>query len=277
MKFRITPCTLALIVAVLPAFAARAVPAAPTQGNPVPGIGIIVKKHPPGGAHFTSPGLPAIPADFFGPGSAPFEGMIALEGQCSHDCGGCDNDCGGSASDSRMDYVGGATPEAWAVTVAPARMYSVSPIAVAVGGVTSYFDVVVALDGQGPAADDPIVGGLLLPPGTSLEPGTSSSVSEAYLDVHCRFSFTDAASHAEMPGAIEQDFHLVLQEGGLPVARVTDGTTAGHIVLGSDGTTVLPATFSSVGGAFIMQVKSLLELPVGVRNGSWGTLKVRYR
>jgi hypothetical protein len=268
MRIPIALCGIALALAL----------ASPAEaGKPISGIGIVVKKNPGTGNRFGAPGLPAIPADFFGPGSEPFAGQVGLQGQCSQNCNGCDNDCGGDVSDSRIDYVEDTDTGTFATAMARAALYSTAPIQVAVNGVASFFDVFVEIRAPGPVPDAPIPGSLLLPPGVTLAPGTSAVVATSSCDVHARFTFTNAATGAVVGQAIEADLHLVLQESNLPIARLADGTPAGHIVLGLDGSTTVPFTYASAGNALFLQVKSLAEAPVGVEGASWGTVKSLFR
>lgn len=246
--------------------------------NPIPGIGIVVKRNPGTSSAFSAPGLPAIPADFFGPGSEPFAGAVGLESACSALCGHCDADCNGGPDD-RLDYVENTDTGNLDMELAPVSLYSAAPIQVAVNGVASFFDVFVELSCQTPAPFPGlrIRGTLHLPPGATLSPGTSSVVAASSLDVHARFTFTDATTGAAVGQAIEQDFHLVLQESNLPIARLNDGTPAGKIVLGQDGTTAVPFTYASAGGALVVQLKSLTEAAVGEQSASWGSLKSLFR
>jgi hypothetical protein len=272
MRTPIAFCGLALVLTL----GSTADAVMPLQSNPVPGIGIIVKKHPPGGSHFGAPGLPAIPAGFFGPGSAPFSGIVGLQGQCSHNCGGCDNDCAGDVDDSRIDYVEDTDTGTLATAMAPMALYSTAPIEVAVNGVASFFDVFVEIRAPGPVPGAPIPGSLQLPPGVVLAPGTSSVVENGSCDVHARFTFADAATGAVVGQVIEADLHLVLQESSLRIAAIGE-VHAHRLVLGSDGSTAVPFTYASAGGALIVQMKSLTEAPVGVEDASWGSLKSLFR
>lgn len=246
--------------------------------NPIPGIGIVVKRNPGTTSSFAAPGLPAIPADFFGPGSEPFAGAVGLESACSALCGHCDADCNGGPDD-RLDYVENTDTGAFAMELAPVSLYSVAPIQVAVNGVASFFDVFVELRCADPVPFPGIRirGTLHLPPGATLAPGTSSVVEASSLDVHARFTFTNAATGAAVGQAIEQDFHLVLQDSNLPIARLNDGTPAGKIVLGLDGSTTVPFTYASAGGALVVQFKSLAETAVDEQSASWGSLKSLFR
>jgi hypothetical protein len=251
--------------------------AAEAASNPIPGIGIIFK-HPPGSSTaIGAPGLPAIPAGFFGPGSAPFSGVVDLQGQCSQNCGGCDDDCDGDVDDSRIDYVEDTDTGIFATALARAFLYSASPIEVAVNGVPSFFDVFVEIRGPGLVTDAPIPGSLQLPPGVTLAPGSSAVVAAGSCDVHARFTFADATTGAAVGQAIEADFPMVLQAGSLPIVRLNDGTPAGRIVLGLDGSTALPFTYASAGGGLVLQLKSLADAPVGVESASWGTVKGLFR
>jgi hypothetical protein len=267
MRIPIAFCGIALALALAGPAAAH---------NPIPGIGIVVKRNPGTTSSFSAPGLPAIPADFFGPGSEPFAGAVGLESACSALCGHCDADCNGGPDD-RLDYVENTDTGAFAMELAPVSLYSVAPIQVAVNGVVSFFDVFVEVRSLDPAPGARIPGSLQLPPGTTFAPGTSSVVVASSLDVHARFTFTNAATGAAVGQAIEQDFHLVLQDSNLPIARLNDGTPAGKIVLGLDGSTTVPFTYASAGGALVVQFKSLAETAVGDESASWGSFKSLFR
>lgn len=267
MRLTFAICGLALVLA----------GAAEAASNPIPGVGIVVKRNPGSSTAFSAPGLPAIPAGFFGPGSEPFSDVVGLQGGCSFRCDGCDDDCDGDTSDSRIDYVEDTDTGIFATATAPATLYSVAPIQVAVNGVASFFDVFVEISGPGLVPGAPIPGSLQLPPGVTLVPGTSAVVAASSCDVHARYTFADATTGAPVGQVIEADFPLVLQESSLPIARQNDGTPAGRIVLGLDGSTAVPFTYASAGGALIIQMKSLTEAPVGVEDASWGSLKSLFR
>jgi hypothetical protein len=267
MRPSLTICGLALLLA----------GAAEAASNPIPGIGIVVKRQPGSSTAIGGPGLPPIPAGFFGPGSEPFSGVVGLQGQCSQNCGGCDDDCDGDVDDSRIDYVEDTDTGIFATALARLSLYSTSPIEVAVNGVASFFDVFVEIRAPGLVPDAPIPGSLQLPPGVTLLPGTSAVVAASSCDVHARFTFADATTGAAVGQAIEVDLPLVLQETSLPIARQNDGTPAGRIVLGLDGSTAVPFTYASAGGALVLQMKSLTEAPVGVEGASWGSLKSIFR
>jgi hypothetical protein len=180
---------------------------AEAASNPIPGVGIVVKRNRPGSSSsFSGPGLPAIPADFFAAGSAPFSGIVGLQGQCSQNCGGCDDD----VDDSRIDYVEDTDTGIFDTEMASASLYSTAPIEVLVNGVPSFFDVFVELSGAGLVPDAPIPGSVQLPPGVSLVPGSSAVVASSSCDVHARFTFADAATGAAVGQAIEADFPLSL-------------------------------------------------------------------
>ena len=267
MRLPITFCGLALALALAGT--------ADASSNPIPGVGIVVKRNPGTSTAFAAPGLPAIPAGFFGPGSAPFAGAVGLQGQCSQNCGGCDNDCGGNTSDSRIDYVEDTDTGIFATEMARASLYSTAPIEVAVNGVASFFDVFVEIRAPGPVADAPIPGSLQLPPGVTLAPGSSAIVAASSCDVHARFTFADATTGAAVGQVIEADLHLVLQESSLRIARI--GDVHQRLVLGSDGSTAVPFTYASAGGALILQMKSLTEAPVSVEGANWGSFKSLFR
>ncbi len=95
---------------------------------------------------------PAIPSDFFGPGSDPFDGIIALQGGSS----------GGSQSPetdvlvSRLTELAPVTPpstETVDIEIVALNLKSTTPIAVswATGGPDSFFDVFVEIDFENPS------------------------------------------------------------------------------------------------------------------------------
>jgi len=273
MRALIQFCGLALAMSCLTGTAASA------STKPVPGVGIVVKHYPPAGSEFGAPGLPAIPAGFFGPGSEPFTGVVGLQGQCSYACGGCDDDCDGGEGtpDSRIDYVEDTVTGALEAVMAPAVLYSTAPIGVHVGGALSFFDVVLQISGQVPQPDAPIGGAVQLAPGPAFLPGMTAVVAGGFFDVRCRFTFTDATTGAAVGQSIEADLRLNLQDAGLPVTRLADGTPDGRIVLGLDGSTTVPFVFASDGGALVLELLSLTEAPVGVERSTWGAVKGSYR
>ena len=249
--------------------------------NPIPGIGIVVKhcKCPPTWACCSSAAARTT-GGFFGPGSDPFDGFVGLEGRCSHDCGGCDNGCGGSGSspDGRIDYAAEGASGPFEMSMQSTVLYSIAPIQISINGVDSFFDVFVSISGQGPLPDDPIPGMVTLPTGQTLDVGTSSQVYGSFLDLHCTITFADAVTGAAAGTAIEQDLHLALQDAGLPIKRLADGTAGGQIVLGLDGANLVPFTYSSAGGELTMKMYSLYqEAPVSVGARTWGALKTLYR
>lgn len=241
------------------------------QSNPIPGVGIVVKRNRPGSSTaFAAPG------GFFGPGSEPFTGFVPMEGRCSHECGGCNTVCG--TPDGRIDYAADAPSGPFDLSMASMTLYSVTPIPVDIGGATSLFDVVVTLSGPGPLADDPIPGSLALPPAGSLGLGGTSTVQSSAIDLHATITFADHATGVAAGGSLEQDLHLTLQEVALPIARVLDGTSTGHIVLGGDGASVRTFTFASSGDELRIGFLSNEQgAAVPVRARSWGAVKSMYR
>lgn len=243
-------------------------------GNPIPGIGFVVKR-PPG-----SSTAMVVPGGFFGPGSEPFTGGVGLEGTCSHACGGCDDNCAGRENDpdGRIDYAADLGTGPFDVIMQAKVLYSTEPILVRINGVDSFFDVFVTIRGQGPLPDEPIPGTLLLPPGQSLDTGTSSLVLDSFFDIHCTMTFADASTGLPAGSAIEQDLHMELQDAGLPITRVADGTPEGYIVLGKGASNTVPFTYASAGGELVLKMLSLTELAtVSAEEKSWGALKNDYR
>jgi hypothetical protein len=215
-----------------------------------------------------------VPGGFFGSGSAPFSGDVGFEGRCSYQCGGCDSDCGGGPPDGRIDYSTDSSSGPFDASLTAMTLYSVDPIAV--GG--SFFDVFITISGPGPLADDPIPGTVAIPPGASLDLGGASTVASSSVDLHATMTFADHVTGVAAGSALEQDLHLTLQDAALPIARVADGTTAGHIVLGGTGATVTPFTYASAGGEWSLRLLSLEPgAPVPARAKSWGAVKTMYR
>jgi hypothetical protein len=243
--------------------------------NPIPGVGIIVKRNP-----CCASARIGVPDGFFDPGSVPVDETVALEGRCTHACGGCDNCAGSPISDARFDYSTDTNAGPFAITMAATTLYSQNPIEVDINGVPSFFDVFVELSGPGPESDDPIPGTMTLAPGTSLDPGTVAPVSAASLDVTYTITFHDHTTGEQAGTSITGDLETVLKNLGLlnSAARVADGTPAGHIVFGSDGTTTSDFTFGSANDELVIKMLSLDQLgPVSAQATTWGAVKSIYR
>lgn len=242
------------------------------SSNPIPGVGIVVKRNPGSSTAFVVPG------GFLGAGSAPFAGTVGLKGRCSFECGGCDTDCGGGPPDTRLDYSEDTSSGPFDVSMGATTLYSTDPIAVDVGGSSSFFDVFVTLSGPGPLADDPVPGTFTLPSGSALDLATSSTVASSSLDLHASITFADHTTGIAAGSSLEEDLHLDLLGAGLPVARVADGTATGHVVMGGNGATVTAFTYANAGGGLRLQMLSLeAGAPVPVHAHSWGALKSVYR
>ncbi len=241
--------------------------------NPIPGIGVVIKRHP------GSSSALVVPGGFFGPGSEPFTGTVGLEGRCSHDCGGCDDNCAGSEGnpDGRIDYSMEVATGPFQMEMPATTMYSVAPIEVMIDGVPTFFDVFVMISGQSPPAGDPATGTLTLQSG-SLDIGTWQKVDNSEFSVRCSITFADASTGVAAGSSIELDLQLELQETDLPVARIADGTASGYMVLGKGASSVVPFTFASAGDELVMTMLCLYEpTPVPVQSTSWGKVKALYR
>lgn len=240
-------------------------------GNPIPGVGIVVKRNP--GTQYPA----GIAGGFFGPGSEPFTGIVPMEGRCSHDCGGCDDDCAGRENDpdGRIDYEADFATGPFTMIMQPMVMHSIAPIQVIIDGVPTLFDMVVAI--SGPRPDEPLDGLVYLLPGESLDTGTSSVVLESSLDLHCTVTFFDHTTGIAAGSTLEQDFHLTLDNAALPITRVEDGTPGGRIVLGMGGSDMVPFQYSSVDGLVITMLSLYEPAPVPVQESSWGRVKALYR
>jgi len=246
-------------------------------GNPIPGVGIIVKQCKCKGCCSTA--RVVIPGGFFGPGSAPFDGSVDLEGRCSHNCGGCDDVCTGSP-DTRLDYSADTNAGPFEVSMTAATMYSTTPIEVSINGVPSFFDVFVELSGPGPEADDAITGTATLAPGSSLDPGTSAPIADVSLDITYKITFHDHTTGDPAGAFLTGDLETILKNLGLlvPAARVANGTPSGQIVLGSDGVASVPFTLASANDELVLQMLSLYQQgPVAVQPSTWGAVKGLYR
>src|SRR4051794_23708148 len=117
MRFRpLLPLSALALLVALPALSLA-------SSNPIPGVGIVVKRNPGSSTALV------IPAGFFGAGSSPFSGSVALEGRCSHDCGGCDNSCASTpgSPDCRLDYATSSFTGPLDLTMPATTLYSSSP------------------------------------------------------------------------------------------------------------------------------------------------------
>lgn len=241
--------------------------------NPIPGVGIVVKRNPGASSALV------LPAGFFGPGSQPFEGRAGLQGRCSHDCGGCDNDCAGSESnpDGRIDYAYDFLSGPFDVIMQSTTLYSDTPIEVMIDGAPSFFDVFVTISGQGAPVDDAAIGALHLT-GGSLDIGTTATVLDAFFDIHCVITFADHSTGMIAGSSVEMDLHMELQDSGVAITRVADGTPSGVMVLGRSTSSTEPVTFASTGGELEMKLLSLYTpATVPVQGATWESVKLLYR
>ncbi|MEQ1832039.1 MAG: FlgD immunoglobulin-like domain containing protein [Candidatus Eisenbacteria bacterium] len=235
-----------------------ALPAPAGASNPIPGVGIVVKRNPGSSTALVVPG------GFFGAGSSAFSGTVSLEGRCSHDCGGCADVCA-TNPDSRIDYASTSLSGPFDVSLPPTLLYSTSPISVSVGGSLHLFDVVVALSGQSPVPGSPVSGQLLLAPGGVLDPGSSAIVLSSSFDLHQSVTFVDRATGQALGSSLELDVQVSLQEQGTPIACVADGTPTGHIVLGQGSSSTQTCTFSSADGSLVLSALSVVAPPPSTR------------
>jgi len=255
------------------------------SSNPIPGVGIVVKHCSGGGTtlqhHCKSATRVIAPGGFFAPGSAPFDGVVPIQGRCGEACNGCDTECVGNEAnpDGRIDYASETSAGPFDVIMPSTLFYSIDPIQVAVDGVDTFFDVFVTVRGIGLGVDDPIHGVLTLPPGGTLEVGTSSLVENSTLDLHSTMTFANTATGEAAGSAIEQDLHLDLHDSaGLALTRIADGTAGGRIVLGLDGSTFEIFTYTSANDELTLRMRSLHpDGAVPAQAPSWGALKTLYR
>ncbi|MGD9548201.1 MAG: hypothetical protein AB7V45_11745 [Candidatus Krumholzibacteriia bacterium] len=250
---------------------------------PVPGVGVVIKKCPPPNycgpsTNFGAPGLPALPADFFHPGSLPFEGLVDLERACQLYCypPPCDEDC----DDLRIDFSMDAPSGPFDTSLVPLSFRSVAPIAVGDGsGVDSFFDVWVEV--LPPSGSLTVSGSLSIESGTALLPGTASFVVDSFFDIEYRITFTQAGTTDPAGQPVTGSMRLDLQDVGLPIACLDDGSPTGVFVLGhgggGSGGQVEPFGFADSGGGFELTLESVVDSVVESRNVSWGTAKSLFR
>jgi hypothetical protein len=245
-----------------------AIPFAVAQaGNPIPGVGIVVKKCKCTNPCCTTARI-SVPGGFFGPGSPAFDGTIGMQGRED------------GTADGRIDYSSDTNAGPFVMTMAAMTLYSQDPIQVDLSGVPSFFDVSVELSGPGPESNDPIPGTMTLAPGTSLDPGTVVPVAAASLGITYKIMFHDHTTGEQAGTFIAGDLEAILKNLGLlnSAACVADGTPTGHIVFGSDGATASDFAFGSANDELVIQMLSLDQLgPVSAQATTWGAVKSMYR
>jgi hypothetical protein len=239
---------------------------------PVPGVGVVIKKHP-GSSHarFGTGDLPAIPADFFGPGSLPFEGLVGLQGPCELPCDPC------NCNDLRIDYSMDSASGPFDTEMVALTLHSTAPIVVGnLSGVDSFFDVWVEISAVG--GGSPVTGGLSIEPGTALLPGTTSFVVDSFFDIEYRISFSEPGSLVRLPaGPFVRVATLEFQSISPPIACLDDGSSTGVLVLGSNGLAAQPFIYGTIGGELTLEMESVSEAVVGAESASWGAMKHRFR
>ncbi|MEY4375311.1 MAG: hypothetical protein RL760_1478 [Candidatus Eisenbacteria bacterium] len=221
------------------------------SSNPIPGVGIIVKRNP------GSSSALAIPPDFFGPGSSSFSGTVSLEGTCSHLGPTRFEEC--DDGDARFDFVLSSGSSALQLFMSPVTLYSSTPITVSVGGAPLVLDVVVRLSSLDPLPSSRISGQLELSPGTVLAPGSSSTLASGFLDLLATTTFVDPSSGVAVGSSLQQPLRLSLVGTDVPITRIDDGTAFGRIVLG--GLSHNPA-FVSNGNSGVMPAMELVVTPL---------------
>jgi hypothetical protein len=139
--------------------------------------------------------------------------------------------------------------------------------------------VFVELSGPGPESDDAIPGMLLIAPGESLDNGTSATVADGTLAISYTIKFVDTSTGEFAGAAITGDLETILKNLGLlTVARMADGTPAGHIVLGYDGLGAVAFEYASANDELVIKMLSLLPSgPVSTEARSLGAVKALYR
>lgn len=244
------------------------------SSNPIPGVGIVVKR-PPG----SSTAL-VIPGGFFGAGSSPFTGTVGLEGRCSYDCGGCDNNCAGNEGnpDGRIDFSYDVETGPFDMGMQGMTLHVIEPIEYIVETIPFKARATVRVSGPDPSPDDPAPGVLNLEAGQVLASGGWGKVDNSEIAVHCTITFVDDVTGLSVGGTIEEDFVLVLEDSELPVARIADGTPSGRMAMGSDLVNTVPFTYASAGGELSIKMLSLYQqAPVPTQGKTWGGIKALYR
>jgi hypothetical protein len=226
-------------------------------GNPIPGVGIVVKK-----CKCQTPCCLAarlsLPGGFFGPGSPPVDVAFGMQGRED------------GTPDSRIDYAADDLSGPFDMSMQRMKFFTSEPIAFGAAGGISAYDVQCDLSGPDPGTDDPLTGELKLHSG-------DSDVLDSFLDGHCVFTFHDHTTGEDVGTPIEMDAHLVLQNTALPIVLIPDGTPTGHIALGFDGAAAVPFTYSSAGNELVIVGLSLQEGPVATQPSTWGAVKALYR
>lgn len=271
MRIRSIPMAMALVLAVAPAAMANRIPGIPIMIKcPCPGTPVYVESQRCCTKHATTR-----VAGGLGPGSAPVDEPVLLQGLCAYACSP------GDQGDGRIDYDAASDAGPFTMELPAMTLFSSTPLQVDVNGVLTPFDVVVTLSGPGPQADDPMTGALALAAGSSLAFGTTAPVADGQLDCHATTTFVNALTGEQAGAAIEEDFHLDLftfTPDALPVTRVADGTATGSIVLGlGDGQ---PAVFGfgSSGNGLVLNLQGLYDAgAVAAAPATWGALKASYR
>lgn len=245
--------------------------------QPIKGVGVVIKRCESPPCRCCGQSSNRLAGGFFGNNSPPVDFTVALEGRCSHACGGCVADCSANP-DGRIDYASDGPAGPFDALLASTSIYSVEPARISVNGADSLYDVTITLQGVDPLHQGPIRGAVVLAPGSVLNVGTTATVQSSSLDLHVTLTLVNVASGVAAGSPIEQDLHLTLVDTALPIARLADGSPDGHIVLGSDGTTARRVTYASPGGELQLKFASLdAGTPVSACKRSWGAVKTIYR
>lgn len=228
-----------------------AAPLLASTGDPLPGIDVLVRKEPICPCTLIIKGaidLPPLPPDFFGPGSDPFTGEIFMEW--------IDDD---SDDDDwiDLDYVEGATPNVYETQLEPLTLTSVEPIDVGGG---AFYDVTYTISADGLPPGEPVAGSVILLPGQTLSPGSSHLVVDSFFDIAYRIEFSEAGTGNPAGTPITGTTQLQLQDIDLPIYRRADG----RVVLGSDGSSIVPVQFASPGGGHVLVIQSVPEPATGL-------------
>jgi hypothetical protein len=244
------------------------------SSNPIPGVGIVVKRPPGSSTAFV------IPGGFFGAGSSPFSGTVGMEGRCSHDCGGCDNNCAGNEDnpDGRMDFSYDVETGPFTITMPAMTLHVIEEIEYLVETFPYKVRATARISGPDPSPDDPVTGVFNLQAGEALYAGGWGKIDNSELPVHCTITFFDDVTGLQVGGVIEQDLLLTLQGSDVPVARAADGTPSGRMVMGSDLSSIVPFTYASADGELSIKMLSLYTTgPVATEGRTWGGVKALYR
>ncbi len=226
-------------------------------GDPLPGVDVVVWGEPPYPTFIEfgpdDPDFPPLPIDYFGPGSDPFEGHVALKPADNKDHSCTLSSC--PPPHSEIIPREGGTPGEIPVELLPLRLRSVEPVAVDMGTYDSFFDVFTELSAVG-LPEEPISGTLLTPPG-STDP--VQPLVDSFFDITYRVEFVEVGTGEPAAGGpLTGSLLLSMQNPPLSVPVFQDPAT-GQVIPGFDGATIVPITYGSPGGGLSVTLEAMPE------------------